>query len=121
MKCSKLEPGKLTAQSISWSLGPRINAAGRIDNATTSYQLLVTDDAKEASSLALELEKKNMERLQQTNILMDKANLAVVTAGVEQPLLMAVGEDFASGRYGLGCRQAIRQVLPSCNSDQDRA
>jgi single-stranded-DNA-specific exonuclease len=101
MKCSKLEPGKLTAQSISWSLGPRINAAGRIDNATTSYQLLVTDDQKEASCLAQELEKKNMERLQQTNILMDKANQAVIAAGVEQPLLMVLGEDFASGVIGL--------------------
>ncbi len=62
---------------------------------------LVTDNAKEANSLALELEKKNIERLQQTNILMDKANLAVVTAGVEQPLLLAAGEDYSPGVMGL--------------------
>ena len=101
VKCSKLEPGKLTAQSISWSLGPRINSAGRIDSANTSYDLLVTDDQQVAKTLAQELEKKNSERLQQTTALMEKANQAVIATGTDQPLLLAAGEDYASGVMGL--------------------
>lgn len=101
MRCANLQPGKLDAQSISWVLGPRINAAGRIDNATTSYRLLVTENIQEASFLATELEKKNAERLKQTNELMGKASQAVITAGVEQPLLLAGSEDYNSGVMGL--------------------
>jgi single-stranded-DNA-specific exonuclease len=101
MRCSRLQPGTLDAQSISWTLGPRINAAGRIDSATTSYRLLMTDDIKEASSLATELEKKNAERLRQTNALLDKARQAVIAMGTEQPLLMVGGEDYTPGVMGL--------------------
>ncbi len=101
MRCANLQPGKLDAQSISWTLGPRINAAGRIDNATTSYRLLVTENVQEASFLATELEKKNAERMKQTNDLMAKACQAVIAAGVEQPLLLAGGEDYNSGVMGL--------------------
>jgi single-stranded-DNA-specific exonuclease len=101
MRCSRLQPGNLDAQSISWTLGPRINAAGRIDNATTSYELLMTDDMQKANFLATELEKKNAERLRQTNELLDKARQAVIAAGTEQPLLIAGGEDFSPGVMGL--------------------
>ncbi len=101
MRCSRLQLGNLDAQSISWTLGPRINAAGRIDNATTSYRLLVTDNMQEASFLATELEKKNAERLRQTNELMDKARQAVIAMGVEQSLLIVGGEDYTPGVMGL--------------------
>ena len=101
MRCANLQPGKLDAQSISWTLGPRINAAGRIDNATTSYRLLVTENMQEASFLATELEKKNAERMKQTNELMGKASQSVIAGGVEQPLLLASGEDYNSGVMGL--------------------
>ena len=101
MRCAKLQPGKLDAQSISWTLGPRINAAGRIDNATTSYRLLVTENMQEANYLATELEKKNQERMKQTSELQNKACQALLAAGVEQPLLLTGGEDYSSGVMGL--------------------
>jgi single-stranded-DNA-specific exonuclease len=101
IRCSRLQPGNLDAQSISWTLGPRINAAGRIDNATTSYELLMTEDIQKANFLATELEKKNAERLRQTNELLNKAKQAVIAAGTEQPLLMAGSEDFSPGVMGL--------------------
>ncbi len=101
MRCTRLQPGTLDAQSISWVLGPRINAAGRIDNATTSYQLLLTDNPQEASLLAKELENKNAERLRQTNELLNKAMEKILADGVERPLLMAGGEDFPPGVIGL--------------------
>jgi len=101
MRCANLQPGKLDAQSISWTLGPRINAAGRIDNATTSYRLLVTENVQEANYLATELEKKNQERMKQTSELQNKACQALLAAGVEQPLLLTGGEDYSSGVMGL--------------------
>jgi single-stranded-DNA-specific exonuclease len=101
LRCARLQQGNIDSQSISWMIGPRLNAAGRIDNATTSYQLLITEDRKEASWLAEELERKNAERLKQTNELLEKVVEKVIAAGTEKPLLMAGDSDFLSGIMGL--------------------
>lgn len=45
----------LTADAISWKLGPRLNAAGRMEDADLAYRLLVTKDADEAEQLAVQL------------------------------------------------------------------
>ena len=96
-----LEAGSLDAQSISWILGPRLNAAGRLDDATTSYQLLITENPQEASSLASELEEKNAKRRRLGDQLQTRAREAVTAAGVDLPLLMAGDEDYPPGVLGL--------------------
>lgn len=101
LKNASLQAGKITEQHLSWIIGPRINAAGRIDNANTSYQLLTTDDPSEAAFLAAELEHKNAERVRQTNELLGKAYEMIVSGGTEHPILIAAGEDFHSGVMGL--------------------
>ena len=57
-----LKPGRITASEIGWVIGPRLNAAGRIADATDALQLLLTDDAAEAKALADRLEERNAER-----------------------------------------------------------
>jgi single-stranded-DNA-specific exonuclease len=101
LRVSNLQPGNLSEGNISWMIGPRINAAGRVDNANTSYQLLITDDAEEAAFLAAELDRKNAERVQQTQSLLAKAEEKIISAGCERPILFACGEDFHSGVMGL--------------------
>jgi single-stranded-DNA-specific exonuclease len=101
MRCGNLKPGQLNAQSISWTIGPRVNAAGRIDNAATSYLLLTTEDLHEARSLAEELERKNGERVRQTNELLSKARDGILAGDTTQAILMAGGDDFHTGVMGL--------------------
>src|SRR3989304_4771593 len=50
------------AGSVGFQLAPRINAAGRLDNASTGVRLLIADDDKEASDIARELNRENIER-----------------------------------------------------------
>jgi single-stranded-DNA-specific exonuclease len=45
----------LTAHSISFRLGPRLNSAGRVEDAMLAYRLLATRDRDEAESLAVQL------------------------------------------------------------------
>lgn len=52
----------VNAGTIGFGLGPRINAAGRLDDAMAAVQLLTTDDPKKAQSLAQELNTANQER-----------------------------------------------------------
>jgi len=54
--------GPIDAQHIGYGFGPRLNAAGRLGNADTSLELLLTDDTKRAQKIAMELDGANRER-----------------------------------------------------------
>jgi single-stranded-DNA-specific exonuclease len=52
---------------ISFQIAPRLNAAGRMDHANTSFELLKTKELAEAQKIAVELEKKNGARQRLTD------------------------------------------------------
>lgn len=52
----------ITADSVGFQLGPRLNAAGRLKSAELSLNLLRTDSSAEAAHLASELEELNKKR-----------------------------------------------------------
>lgn len=56
------DPKKLQAQDFGFVLGPRINAAGRMDNMRIGIECLLTDDWPTAQQLAQELEQLNRNR-----------------------------------------------------------
>jgi single-stranded-DNA-specific exonuclease len=51
-----------TAETIAFKLAPRINAAGRLDDAMLGVRLLTTENPAEAQQLADQLEQLNRER-----------------------------------------------------------
>jgi single-stranded-DNA-specific exonuclease len=62
MEFAGLSQGKVASEDVSWALAPRLNAAGRLEHALGGYNLLITEDWKEAHSLAAKLEEQNLER-----------------------------------------------------------
>lgn len=70
IQIARLQQGKLRERDISYSLGPRINAAGRMRHAGIAFELLTTDDDVEAQARAGELEELNQARQQITEELM---------------------------------------------------
>lgn len=52
----------LTASDLGFVLGPRLNAAGRLDNMSLGVALLVSDDITTARQLAFELDELNQAR-----------------------------------------------------------
>jgi len=62
--CEKaaINQGEINSYTIGFQIGPRINAPGRIDYATESFEILVTDDLSEARELAAHLEEQNIRR-----------------------------------------------------------
>jgi len=53
---------EMTSGMLSYTLIPRINAAGRLDDATEVVELFLTDDKERAMALASMLEEQNRER-----------------------------------------------------------
>lgn len=70
-------PGRIRERDISYVLAPRINAAGRMKDASIAFQLLATDDPQEASHYVEELEQLNLSRQRQTEELMNSVRSEV--------------------------------------------
>lgn len=56
------EPDSLEASDLGFVLGPRLNAAGRLDDMAVGIECLLTEDEGEARKLATELDRLNRER-----------------------------------------------------------
>ena len=101
MSCAGIDRGNLTAGTVSYQIGPRLNSAGRLDDASTSYHLLVTQDRVQANMLAMELEEKNKERQRVVSEMLDKVRRQILEDGVDRPILMASDADYQTGVMGL--------------------
>jgi single-stranded-DNA-specific exonuclease len=97
---SGLTPGSLDADSISWVLAPRLNAAGRLAHAMTSYKLLMTESPQEAQGLSTWLEQKNTERQKLTEKSLAKARKQILAQEIST-LLIASDKDYPAGIMGL--------------------
>ena len=58
---------------VSYSIAPRLNAAGRMSNAMIAVNLLLTDDPVEAQDLAIRLDEDNKNRQNEEKIIFDQA------------------------------------------------
>jgi len=72
-------PGGVTPARIAFGLAPRINAAGRMDDATAAVRLMLTTDPFEARELAARLDQQNRERQELEGRILEEA-LAQVAA-----------------------------------------
>jgi single-stranded-DNA-specific exonuclease len=63
----------LNSRDIGFKLGPRLNAAGRMESGKDSYLLLITENEEVASSLATKLNSLNQDRQDLLNNLIERA------------------------------------------------
>jgi len=62
LEVAKIAGKKMKPYYIGFILGPRLNAAGRMDSATVSLDLLLSDNPSDAHALACSLEAHNLTR-----------------------------------------------------------
>lgn len=85
---------ELSSTNLSFSLIPRLNAAGRMGNADLALDLLMSDDFDEASAKAAELDEVNDERRSIEAVLAERAkDLAEATYNGERALVVAGEKD----------------------------
>ena len=66
-------PGGVTPGRVAFGLAPRINAAGRVDDATVAVRLMLTSDPFEARDLANQLDQRNRERQELEGQILEEA------------------------------------------------
>jgi single-stranded-DNA-specific exonuclease len=93
--------GKVSSYDVGFKLGPRLNAAGRIDDAALALQLLLSEDDEGAMRLALELDKHNTDRRAVQEQMIDEA-IAIVEAMPSLPnALLIFNEHWHAGVVGI--------------------
>ncbi len=96
----RLESGGLNEDRISWVIGPCLNAAGRLADGLTGYNLLMTESDQEAQELAGWLCRKNEERQRLTTMTLVQAREQVIAQGLP-PLLLTADKEYPMGIAGL--------------------
>ena len=89
---------------LGFLVGPRINAGGRIGDATLGAQLLLTSDAFEAERIAADLDRLNRERRFVEAEAVERAEaeaLALLDGDQDFPVLMVAAEGWHPGIVGL--------------------
>ena len=94
---------ELDAEALSFSIIPRLNAAGRLGDAKVSLDLLTTAEEKKAREIAALLEEVNEERKALAATSIEEARRQVYSSGGGRlpPLLFVESEEWLPGILGL--------------------
>jgi len=103
-----IRKGEVSAGSVGFVLGPRLNASGRLDDAKASYRLLTTSDEEEADALAQQLGIQNRERRRLTEEMVQLARRKVSTLESECIYILA-DASFMSGIAGLVASRIVEE------------
>ncbi len=90
----------LDTYTLGFIIAPRINAAGRIEHASSAFNLAISDDPMEAEKLAQDLELLNRKRQLLTENIMTEARLQLAPIA-DRKILVAYGTDWPKGVVGL--------------------
>ena len=106
---ARLKKGSITAFNLGFVLGPRINAAGRIENALEALHLLLEKDEFAALELAGRLEEKNNIRKVMTDKMVAQAEDLIMDDLEKAPLIFVYQEGFNSGLVGLAAAKLVEK------------
>lgn len=91
------------SEHIGFGLAPRINAAGRLADATRAVRLMITEDLAEAAALAEELDAENRERQVLCNEIYEEALAMIMadTAMLENNVIVLAKQGWNHGVIGI--------------------
>jgi single-stranded-DNA-specific exonuclease len=106
----------MRAYDLGFRLGPRINAAGRMDAARAVVELFATKDATEARRLAEHLERRNQERKQVQAEIVARAIAELEGSNASEQLHAAViaGEGWHRGVIGIAASKIAERIHRPC-------
>lgn len=96
LEIAKRSRAQLGASDLGFAVGPRLNAAGRLENMSIGIECLLADDAARARELAAQLDQLNRDRRDIEQQMLDDALRAVDTLALDDsnlPLALCLFEN----------------------------
>jgi single-stranded-DNA-specific exonuclease len=106
---ARVDLEKCNTSDLGFRIGPRLNAAGRLESALTAFNLLITQNPLEAGTLAQQLDSYNQERQDMTEDIREKASCMVLEESPDAVLLFAADPEFSEGVVGLAASRLAEQ------------
>lgn len=93
---------EITAQSLAFTVAPRVNAAGRMGDANCALRLFTSQDSAQIYELACKLNEYNVERQQLCDEVYRSAKEQIAqSGGAYGNIIMLCGESWSTGLVGI--------------------
>ncbi len=113
MEVASVDPADVGEQALGFRLGPRINAAGRMQRAAAALELLLTDDEARAAEVARELDLLNRDRREAETRILFAAEGACAPQAAAAAIVVA-GEDWHPGVVGIVASRLVERWRRPC-------
>ncbi len=100
MSVAGVRPETVNARSLGFGLGPRMNAAGRLETATHALDMLTAETASEALRFAEQLDRMNLERRADQDKIFKAAQFQAEMY-TNDPVLVVSAPDWNHGIVGI--------------------
>ena len=108
-----IEPGRVTAATIGFSIAPRLNAAGRMGRTELSVELLLTEDGADADVLSAELCRLNSERRSLESEIYEEAESMLPGPSPTGPIILAMRGWYQGVTGIVAAKMAERYRVPA--------
>jgi len=106
------EPRPLVAADLAFRLGPRINALGRVDDASAAFELLTTSDGGRIAAILATMDRLNADRQAIERRIVDQASQAAADAAMDREpnrAIVLAHPDWHPGVVGIACARLVER------------
>ncbi|PYZ98801.1 single-stranded-DNA-specific exonuclease RecJ [Alteribacter lacisalsi] len=108
MNLSGVDTEEVTEEHVGFALGPRLNAAGRLDSADPAVALLITQDPAEGEEIAQQVDGLNKERQKIVNDMTKEAAAQVERDGADSVIIVGQ-EGWNAGVIGIVASRLVEK------------
>ncbi len=111
IRTAGLDKKPLTAENIAFGIAPRLNAAGRMENATQALRLLLAEGEEQAEQLAVHLCEANTARQQAEQDIMEEVRIQLERnpSLLADRVLVLWGENYHQGVIGIAASRLVEK------------
>lgn len=106
---SGVEMGSISSYTLGFMFGPRMNAAGRLEHAARSLELMLTNDAARAKAIAGELDSLNKQRQSDQAMIVKEAK-EMAAEYADDPVLVLASADWSHGIVGIAASKVAESA-----------
>lgn len=114
IQLSRINPESLNSQDIAFNISPRINSAGRIDNAQKCVEMLITSNKNLSDSIAEELNSLNLKRRSMEDEIVAEINEKIEKNNPINKIIIFHSKKWSPGILGTAASKIVKKYNKPC-------
>ncbi|MEI7690425.1 MAG: single-stranded-DNA-specific exonuclease RecJ [bacterium] len=107
----EINPSTMDTYKIGFVIGPRLNAAGRMKEATESLSLLLSKDLSESTAIVAKLNDYNLKRQEETERIVGEAKAYIKLKKLDkhQKIILLKNKNWPAGIIGIAASRLVEE------------